>query len=120
MLNHRPSDPDRDAEDALISDFAADADMAELLEFFVAELSRRIGEITDAHEQGELGRLRTIANQLKGAAGGYGFPAISAIAGELESLLRSSDPPVRALDEKVQALINLCRRASAGIRIPEE
>lgn len=100
----------------LRSEFADDADMSELLAMFVSELGDRIARLEDGLAHNRLADLRTLAHQLKGAAGGYGYPEVSRVAGVLEScLLRtdtSTDPS--ALLGPVRDLADICRRAIAG------
>ena len=96
----------------LRSEFAGDADMTELIEYFVSELGDRTQTLADAFEAGNLAQIRSIAHQLKGAAGGYGFAAISATAAELEHALKAGEPETSALAEKVEALLQICRRAA--------
>ena len=55
------------------------------------------------------------AHQLKGAAGGYGFPSISSSAGKVEQLLhRGLDAAkLEDLQRSVEELASLCGRAVA-------
>jgi HPt (histidine-containing phosphotransfer) domain-containing protein len=107
MTSRAPGTPGESAE-PLVSDFAADAEMADLLQFFFAELHERIGAMTEALEMGDMDRLRSHVNQLKGAAGGYGFPSITESAASVENALRRKPAEIRqSLDE----LIALCQRA---------
>lgn len=89
--------------------------MVELVEFFIDEMDDRVDSINSAAQQNDLGRLRTVAHQLKGAAAGYGFAPISACAGELEQLIDASGPATEVTNfrDQVDALIDLCRRVSA-------
>ncbi|MFN3167466.1 MAG: Hpt domain-containing protein [Phycisphaeraceae bacterium] len=98
----------------LQSTLADDPDMAELVSFFVEEMGERVESINAAALDQDLSQLRTVAHQLKGAAGGYGFAPISDCAASLEQLIDASDPSAdaEALREQVDALIDLCRRAS--------
>jgi HPt (histidine-containing phosphotransfer) domain-containing protein len=96
----------------LLSEFAGDADMAELVEFFVDELKQRVDTMTTAFQSGDHLQLKTMAHQLKGAAGGYGFPTITASAAELEGVLKVEQAELSSIGEKLEALISLCRRAA--------
>jgi HPt (histidine-containing phosphotransfer) domain-containing protein len=62
------------------SDFADDPDMSEIVSLFVSELPQRMAAMHAALAAGETERLRTFAHQLKGAAGGYGFPKLGEAA----------------------------------------
>ena len=96
----------------LVSEFADDDDMVELIEMFVDELPARVAAIEQATCDQELENLRALAHQLKGAAGGYGFSAITDAAAILESSVKTHQvaEPVK---QEVDALVNLCRRATA-------
>ena len=59
----------------IFSEYANDADMAELVEGFVAELPKRIEAISSAVSQSRGTDLKRLAHQLRGAAPGYGFPS---------------------------------------------
>ena len=96
----------------LISDFANDAEMLELLDLFVGEMSGRIHDIDAAIAADDLTELARLAHQLKGAGGGYGFPTITESAATLEQLAKSADDR-DALLRGVEELTALCRRASA-------
>ena len=96
----------------LISEFAGDPDMDELVEFFTGEMQDRINALRSAWEASDHDQLRGLAHQLKGAAGGYGFPTITETAAELEGAIRAGEAEVSALQEKLEALILLCKRAS--------
>lgn len=96
----------------LRSDFADDPDMAELVEFFVGELQDRVSAMTSAFQSGDRLQLKTLTHQLKGAAGGYGFPSITALAAQVESVLKNEQAQVTSVGAQLDQLIALCRRAS--------
>ena len=95
----------------LKSEFAGDEEMMELVEFFVSDLREKIEAINEAWQSEDGTRLRRLAHQLKGAGGGYGFPTITEAAGDLEHDLIDNQMRLSAVNEKVEALILLCRRA---------
>jgi len=99
----------------LKSTLADDPDMAELVEFFVEEMSDRIESIQTASQENDFAQLRTLSHQLKGAATGYGFEPITQTAAELETLIDATQPTEQTDDlrQQVDALIDLCRRVSA-------
>ena len=96
----------------LVSDFADDADMLELVELFILDLQARIISLREAFDSADFEQLSVIAHQLKGAGGGYGFPTISAGAEDLENILLAGEAEVSAVNEKTEALIQLCRCAT--------
>ena len=97
----------------LVSELAGDPDLADLVSAFVSELPARIEAIQKALTVQEGKQLRVLAHQLKGAAGGYGFPTITEAAKALELSVKSQ----AGLDEiktRIDSLAQLCNRASAG------
>jgi len=100
----------------LRSRFAGDAEMVELVQEFVQELPRRVESLQGLLRASHFDELRRAAHQLKGAAGGYGFPAISDSAGNVERLLHSGvgQAQIADLQSRVDELANLCGRAVAA------
>lgn len=108
---------ERDIHDAdlppLPSEYADDPEMAELIEFFVSELRERVGALKEAYEAGRGDELRAVVHQLKGAAGGYGYPTISEAARRFERELLAEEAELSAMREQFESLIDLCRRAAS-------
>jgi HPt (histidine-containing phosphotransfer) domain-containing protein len=104
----------------LLSEFAADPDMRELIELFVSEMPERIASLETLWRDRQLEPLKRLAHQLKGAGGGYGFSPVSSAAGTLEETIKSvmaaASPPtsLAAVQQQVEELISICRRVSAG------
>ena len=95
----------------LVSELANDAELADLVISFVKGLPAQLQSLNDAASRGDRGRLLSLAHQLKGAAGGYGFPLITELAGRLERQVKSDESFAAALDE----LSAVCSRAIAGL-----
>ncbi len=70
--------------DQIRSLYADDPDMREIVREFAAEAPERAVLLERLLAAGELKDLRTLAHQLKGAGGGYGFPQVTAAAAALE------------------------------------
>jgi PAS domain S-box-containing protein len=104
---------DDEAEGPLVSDLATDPDLRELLAEFAGTLAERLAALTASLAAGDLARTALLAHQLTGAAGGYGFSAITAAARRLERLARESGD-AEAIRAGLRELANLCRRASPG------
>lgn len=98
----------------LISEFADDPDMVEIIGMFVRGLEVRITDITQAFDDRMLSTVASIAHQLKGAAGGYGYPELSELAFEVEQLAKQNAPE-NQLEVALTRLVEQCRRAIAGI-----
>lgn len=69
---------------AIRSTLSNEPGMEELIELFVNDAPNKIARLTRALEQEELEAVRDFAHQLKGAAGGYGFDALTPLAHQLE------------------------------------
>ena len=100
------------SDEPLTSDMADDEDMSELVDQFVATVPERIGALRAASVTGDRGCLGRLAHQLKGAAGGYGFPRISEAAAALEAAcgVGLADATTSALEQ----LVHLMSRAQSG------
>jgi HPt (histidine-containing phosphotransfer) domain-containing protein len=99
----------------IVSEFADEPEMLELIGFFVAEMPGWVGRLQAAWEGQELEALRRLTHQLKGAAGGYGFGLIGDTAAEIEDRLEADEPEgLEEIRELVESLVDLCRRASAA------
>jgi HPt (histidine-containing phosphotransfer) domain-containing protein len=73
----------------------------------------RSAAILRASQASDMGTLKRLAHQLKGAGGSYGFPGITEAAAAVEQALEHGlDEPV--LRARVEALASLCRRARAA------
>ncbi len=101
------------AEDILKSDVGDDEDMREILVQFVRDLPERSSAILRAQRAADLDSLKRLTHQLKGSAGGYGFPTITEAASAVERALEAGVEPSK-LGAEVDALANLCRRARAA------
>ena len=84
------SDPQPAMPEPLVSQFASDPEMAEIVAIFVAEVPDRIRSLRVAWAAGDRRQIRTLVHQMKGAAGGYGFPVVGEAAAALEKAV--ADP----------------------------
>ena len=96
------------------SAFENDPDMLEIVREFASELPARIAKLESLLAAGALAELQTLAHQLKGAGGGYGFPQITDLAASLESALKQGlDVPV--VKDRANSLCALLR----SVIVPE-
>jgi len=98
----------------IVSDLLADdPDMYDLVQEFVDGLGGRIGEFKQAYEQSDWDQLATLAHQLKGAGGSYGYPDLSSLGATMEQAFRahSADQFAVWLDQ----LDHLIQAARAGL-----
>jgi DNA-binding response OmpR family regulator len=73
----RPAGLAEQSADSTLGKLMSKPGTAKLVERFVAGLPQRVAALQAALSSGDLAQLKTLAHQLKGAAGGYGFTPIS-------------------------------------------
>lgn len=101
-----------ESKNIMVSQLANDPDLLELVELFVNELPQRIAAIERGLSEENIEVVSRLAHQLKGAAGGYGFPLITDAARDLEDAARTQTS-LESLRQCVDSLADLCRRARA-------
>ena len=104
----------QDKTEPLYSTLADDPDLGEIVDMFVDEMPDRAANLLAQLESANWEELRRAAHQLKGAAGSYGFDAISPSAAHLENALRE-DSPEADIQKATESLVALCRRATSGV-----
>ena len=100
----------RSARTGLRSRFADDPVIGGIVGEFISGLVAKVTDLKRAFQTLDTKQLRFVTHQLKGAAGGYGFPEISDAATAPESLIDSDSPP-HELQVALGVLIELCERA---------
>ncbi|HEY4117047.1 MAG TPA: ATP-binding protein [Byssovorax sp.] len=93
----------------IFSSFADDEDMTELVTGFVGTMADRVSALEHARAAGDAARLATLAHQLKGASGGYGFAQLGDAARALEAAAKSEV----GVSDAVDAVVFLARRIAA-------
>jgi HPt (histidine-containing phosphotransfer) domain-containing protein len=78
--------------DPIRSTYEADPDMLEIICEFASELPARAETLEALLAARAFAELQTLAHQLKGAGGGYGFNQITDFAARLELALKSGAP----------------------------
>ncbi len=96
----------------LLSEFADDPDMQDLVELFVNELPERVEVLRTGLESNALDQVQRVAHQLKGASGGYGFPLIGDCAAKVEAAVKAG-AALEQIRRCVDELADLCRRAAS-------
>jgi HPt (histidine-containing phosphotransfer) domain-containing protein len=91
--------------------------MTELVEVFVASMDERLRTIDAALTARDWATLRTIAHQLRGSGGGFGYPQVSAQAARLEDHLVEEAPPA-TIEADARRLAALCRAVRRGLPPP--
>ena len=100
--------------DRIRSCYEDDADMLEIVREFAHELPARVASLEGFLGGGDTNQLQTLAHQLKGAGGGYGFPQITEAAGDLEQALNDG-ADAALLKTRTDALCETLR----AVEVPE-
>ena len=105
--------------DALFSEMHDDPDFHELIGNFVRALPRRIQHFEQNRASNDRAALTRHAHQLKGAAGGYGYPSISDAARDVEQGA-ARGAPATEMDEVLAILVARCRAAVRALALPDD
>ena len=98
---------------AMSSALALDPIIAPLLDQFLDELALKITAICTAVDADNSREVSRIAHQIRGTAGNYGFPTITAAAAKTENVI-SSGRTLSAAAQAIDELVAQCNRAVAG------
>lgn len=96
---------------SLQSTLGTESSIQELLSRFISRLPERVKAIRACMEEQDLARLRQAVHQLKGAAGGYGYPQLTEQAGRAEDKLADADS-LDAVRHEIESLIAMVRSVS--------
>ena len=96
------------------STLGADPDLGELVEMFASEMPDRIDNLLRLYNGEDREEFRRAVHQIKGAAGSYGFHAITPSAARLEISLKTEQPEAQ-IQQELNELLDLCRRVRAGV-----
>ncbi|MEP7121900.1 MAG: PAS domain S-box protein [Byssovorax sp.] len=110
---HPPASGEEAAPAALYSVYADDPDFAEIVGDFVAGLPVRLGAMQEALLGRDLGTLRSLAHQLRGSAGSYGFLPITVAAARVEDALTRGERESCVAGD-LASLVALCAQACSG------
>lgn len=102
----------------LRSQFADDPDMKEIVDIFVQEMPARVEQLQRVWRAQQIEELTRLAHQLKGASGGYGFPAVGQVAAQFETTLKSMShggahaDATATLRRQFDELVGICKRVT--------
>ena len=101
--------PETTAASALVSTMQEEPAVQKLLARFIARLPDRVALLQSLTRQQDIESLQTAVHQLRGAAGGYGFPMLTERAGVVEKKIRAGEA-LDAIQNDIAALVELVRR----------
>jgi signal transduction histidine kinase/CheY-like chemotaxis protein/HPt (histidine-containing phosphotransfer) domain-containing protein len=87
---------------------AADGAMAQLVIRFIGKLPERVTRLQALLRENDLENLKQAVHQLRGAAGGYGFPEVTESAAQAERSIRDGQP-IENIRRDLEALIEMVR-----------
>ena len=97
------------ADDSIVSEYADDPYMKEIIGNFVVNLHKYCDDLNEAVGSQDRESLRRLGHNIAGSAGGYGFPMISKAAKVVENLVKS-ESELTLIATEVDSLVALCRR----------
>ena len=98
------------SDEPLFSEYLDDPEMGELIEDFVIGLTGTVNQLRLAITREDVESVRRIAHQMKGAGGGYGFPDLSLVGGDLENVVEAEGAITPRVRARADAFIATCRR----------
>ena len=98
--------------EAIESSFAGDPMMMEIVRGFVSNLHAYCADLQSALDATDYSTLKRLGHNIAGAAGGYGFPTVSAAAKSLELEVKR-ESSIETVSVAVTSLIDLCARCQA-------
>lgn len=93
-----------------------DPDLRDIVAEFVDGLTERIAELKQAYERLDWELLTSLAHQLKGAGGSYGYPDLSDLGATMEQHFRAGS--AGSFTYWLQELEQLTTAARAGLETP--
>jgi HPt (histidine-containing phosphotransfer) domain-containing protein len=101
-------------ETYILSCFADDPDMQEILVDFCNRLPDTVRRLQQAFEMRDMTSVQRISHQMKGAGGGYGFESLSIIGAQLEAEAKHLQWSP-ALSELADEFIRQCQLARPNL-----
>jgi HPt (histidine-containing phosphotransfer) domain-containing protein len=82
--------------------------MKKIISEFVEELPGEVAKMQNLLSHNDLGTLKSLVHQLRGAGGGYGFDAISDLAAKAEESIKAADN-LETIAQEINSLIDVIR-----------
>jgi PAS domain S-box-containing protein len=112
-----PGDQDSSATQPLLSTLdSSDQMYKKLVPKFVGTLQEKLDDLRRAFEEANWTGISSVAHQLKGAGGGYGFPVITEFAGNIEGLALGAPVDSEKVKSAIDELAKVCKQAQAGLK----
>jgi signal transduction histidine kinase/CheY-like chemotaxis protein/HPt (histidine-containing phosphotransfer) domain-containing protein len=108
-----PADASTEDSHRLVSTMVGNSRFAPLLTQYLARVPETIEQIEEACERGDAERLLRCVHQVKGSAGGYGFPQVTKLASECQRLMLAGTS-MEDLAGPLKDLVGMLRRMQDG------
>lgn len=102
-------------EEVVISEYADDPDITEVLEGFVERLEGQLDAMYRAFSDQRIDELQRLAHKLKGAGGSYGYPSLTNTAMVLEEAAKAGDST--AMRVAIDAVARSVRAVQRGFTV---
>ena len=99
-------------EGPLVSTYADDPDVADILEGFIEGLDKQLSDMGNALSDDRFDDLKRFAHRLKGAGGSYGYPSLTDVCKILEDAAAAKDRD--AAKNMLEKVADLCRAIKEG------
>ncbi|MCX5662665.1 MAG: response regulator [Planctomycetota bacterium] len=110
LLNFDPALSDPTSQTPIVSSLAGDAQMAGMIEKFVAGLGPSIESLAAAKRSGDVQALQTVCQELKGSGSAYGLPPLTQMSRLALGQLQASTPDLVAVGRAIDDLIAIAKR----------
>ena len=100
-------------EDAIVSQFRDAPGMENLLREYVESLPDKVSRLRSLLTVGEIGDLQSLAHQIKGHGGMYGYPCLSEAAGLIEEAAQERQDD-ELLEELIEGFADLSMKIERG------
>jgi HPt (histidine-containing phosphotransfer) domain-containing protein len=99
----------RDPSAPIKSSLASYPGMAKIIAEFIHDLPEEIAHLDEFLKKKDMDSLRRLVHQLRGTCGGYGFDAVTEMAGAAETAIRAGEN-YEAIVPRIDSLIQTMRR----------
>jgi hypothetical protein len=87
-------------------------DFADLIQGYIRHLAVEMEELKGALEKGHWDVVGRISHNIKGGGGGFGFPMLTRVAGNIQYHLTAGD--YQGLQQSIEEMDQLCQRIYQG------
>lgn len=102
------------SDQPLISEYADDPVMTELVADFIDGLVETCRRLREYIEAGDVTEIRRIGHQMKGAGAGYGYPSLTDAGAALERAVDAEGNVTENVRRQADVFLHYCSRALLG------